>query len=60
MYKIEVTRNRVSVTQGFAKVTINGNESDWYGDKIELVDGKWQSVIPDSVFINAYMKELGY
>lgn len=59
-YEIEVTRKRVSTTQGFAKVTVNGKESDWYDDRIELVDGKWQSVWPDSVFINAYIKELGY
>lgn len=55
-YEVEVKRIRISTTQGEAEVWVNGKRVARYGDKIELVDGKWTSTTPDGVFISAFFK----
>ncbi len=49
VWTFEVRRNRVSVTQGYIGIYVNGrNMGMSFEDKIELVNGEWESVIPDN------------
>lgn len=47
-WAIEVRRNRISETQGYINVFVNGkNMGISFEDKIELVNGEWKSVVSD-------------
>ena len=48
---ITVERTRRSTTQGEAIVKFNDTVVARFGDKIDIVDGEWKSVIPDKDFI---------
>lgn len=54
-YTFTVKRNRFSTTQGSATVYLNGEEMITFDDKIELIDGKWQSVKSDADFIKGLL-----
>lgn len=64
-YVIEVRRSRLSVTQGFATVCVNGTEMVTFGDQIELIKpgqhwygdkiGGWASTTPDESFIKGML-----
>ena len=64
--EIEVRRNRISVTQGFAEVWMNGERVISFGDEIEFIPegekfygpliGGWASKNPDSRFIVGAMR----
>lgn len=64
-YLIEVKRNRISVTQGYATVYVNGEEMISFGEEIklirqsekyygEMIDG-WASTKPDEAFIKGML-----
>lgn len=64
--EIEVRRNRISVTQGFAEVWMNGERVVSFGDEIEIIPegekfygpliGGWASRKTDSGFIIGAMR----
>lgn len=64
--EIEVRRNRISVTQGFAEIWMNGERVLSFGDEIEIICegerfygpliGGWASRKPDSDFIIGAMR----
>lgn len=63
--RIEVCRNRPSVTQGSATVYVNGIEAITFGDEIEMIRpgekyygpliGDWASKKPDANFIHGML-----
>ena len=63
--EIEVKRIRVSVTQGYAHVYVNGEKAITFEDKIEIIPeggtyygemiSGWASVTSDSSFINGLL-----
>ena len=46
-FTFDVKRISHSATQGSIRIELNGKEMITFGDHIELIDGKWQSTIPD-------------
>lgn len=54
-FNFTVKRERLSTTQGFAIVYLNGVEMIRFGDTIELINGEWKSVKKDSDFIKGLL-----
>lgn len=64
--EIEVRRNRISVTQGYVEVWMNGEEVIAFGDEIEIIGegekfygpliGGWASKKPNTQFIIGAMR----